>query len=67
MIECALITKILFVLLEMPRKKTLHLRFNTENTGNLFWRIIIDGKEILAKPQAKILLSGVTINERLIS
>ena len=26
-----------------------------------------DGKEILAKPQAKILLSGVTINERLIS
>ena len=31
----------------MP-KKTLKIRFNTENTGALFWRAIIDGKEHLA-------------------
>jgi hypothetical protein len=31
----------------MP-KKTLKIRFNTENTGTLFWRVIVDGEEILA-------------------
>jgi hypothetical protein len=31
----------------MP-KKSLKIRFNTENTGTLFWRVIIDGEEILA-------------------
>jgi hypothetical protein len=34
-------------LLSMP-KKTLKLRFNTENTGTLFWRALIDGEEHLA-------------------
>lgn len=29
-------------------KKTLKLRFNTENEGTLFWRVLVDGKEILA-------------------
>jgi hypothetical protein len=28
--------------------KTLKIRFNTENTGSLFWRILIDGEEVLA-------------------
>lgn len=31
----------------MP-KKTLKLRYNTENTGTLFWRALIDGVEHLA-------------------
>lgn len=29
-------------------KKTLKLRFNTENTGTLYWRAIYDGAEHLA-------------------
>lgn len=29
-------------------KKTLKLRFNTENTGTLYWRALIDGVEHLA-------------------
>ena len=29
-------------------KKTLKLRFNTENTGTLFWRVLVDEKELLA-------------------
>ncbi|HWY12108.1 MAG TPA: hypothetical protein VN026_12325 [Bacteroidia bacterium] len=28
-------------------KKTLKLRFNTENTGTLYWRAIYDGVEHL--------------------
>jgi|688.fasta_scaffold2690206_1 hypothetical protein len=28
--------------------KTLKIRFNTLNTGSLFWRVIIDGEEHLA-------------------
>lgn len=32
----------------MPDKKRLQIRYNTENTGSLFWRIIIDGEEHLA-------------------
>ena len=31
----------------MP-KKTLKIRFNTENTGTLFWRALIDEEEHLA-------------------
>ncbi|MGC4100011.1 hypothetical protein [Ferruginibacter sp.] len=28
--------------------KKLMMRFNTENKGNLFWRVIIEGEEHLA-------------------
>lgn len=31
----------------MP-KQTIKIRFNTENTGTLFWRAIINGEEHLA-------------------
>lgn len=31
----------------MP-KKNLKIRFNTENTGSLFWRVVVDGEEQLA-------------------
>lgn len=29
-------------------KKLLMIRYNTENTGSLYWRVIIEGKEHLA-------------------
>lgn len=32
----------------MPEKKIIKIRYNTENKGNLFWRVIADGKEVLA-------------------
>lgn len=28
----------------MTKKKVL-IRFNTENTGNLFWRVMVEGEE----------------------
>jgi hypothetical protein len=38
----------------MPGKKLLQIRYNTENAGSLFWRVVIDGEEHLA--------DGVNIN-----
>lgn len=32
----------------MPAKKLLRIRHNTENTGTLFWRVVVDNEEILA-------------------
>ncbi len=32
----------------MVEKKLLKIRYNTENTGTLFWRVVVDDKEILA-------------------
>ncbi len=29
-------------------KKLLRIRYNTENTGSLYWRVIIEGEEHLA-------------------
>lgn len=32
----------------MDTSNLLQLRFNTENTGSLFWRVIVDSQEHLA-------------------
>ena len=32
----------------MSEKKLLRIRYNTENTGTLFWRVVVDNEEILA-------------------
>ncbi len=32
----------------MSTKKLLRIRYNTENTGILFWRVLVDEEEILA-------------------
>ncbi len=32
----------------MPSKKLLRIRYNTENTGILFWRVVVDEVEHLA-------------------
>ena len=45
--SCCLRMKLLLHLRIMS-KKTLKLRFNTENTGTLYWRALIDGEEHLA-------------------
>ncbi|MGZ3884118.1 MAG: hypothetical protein ACXVPQ_10145 [Bacteroidia bacterium] len=32
----------------MRDRRLLLIRYNTENTGTLFWRVVIDGEEHLA-------------------